>query len=187
LLLVQVQQLKVGMLNAVEDINVLIEGNKLNVRALSTIPAFVIVWFTSRLLARNLYNLRSRDLRHITVVHEEMTEHLTRMKSIILLAKGGSEEEEGESGDVVSSSVTALNANELGEIALSMHCYLVLLDYCSPQPFGKSYCDDIHRSMREVLGSLRKRGSDGSGVTADRPLALVDIVLKKHEDLRRHL
>jgi nuclear-control-of-ATPase protein 2 len=186
-MLVQVQQLKVGMLNAVADIDVLIEGNKLNVRALTTIPAFVIVWLTSRLVARNLYNLRSRDLRPITAVHEEMTEHLNRMKSIILMAAGGNDEDSSSTEDIVSASVTSLSASELGEFAMSMHCYLVLLDYCSPQPFPKWQADDIHRSLREVLGSLSKRRSDGSGLGSDRPLALADLVLKKHEDLRRHL
>lgn len=173
LLLVQVQQLKVGLLNAIADIDVLISGNKLNVRLLATIPAIIIITLATRFFARNLYNLRSRDIRPISKVHAEMTEHLHRMKTIILLADGGMTN---------NSSSTASNnligSAQLGELALKMHCYLVLLDYCSPQPFPKSQCDAIHRSMQDILGALQKR----------RPAqAMIDIVMTKHQELQKNL
>lgn len=41
LLLVQVQQLKVGLLSALDTIDVLLQGNRINLQVLAAIPAFV--------------------------------------------------------------------------------------------------------------------------------------------------
>ena len=181
------QQLKVGLLNAMQDIDVLLQANKLNMRIMATVPAVFLVTLGTRMFFRHLYNVRSRDLRPITEVHAEMTEHLFRMKSILLLANGQS------FGDgrmvardvpsLVASSVKVLGPMEVGEFALKMHCYLVLLDYCSPNPFPKRQCDDLHLSIQDVLGSLKKTRLDD----VERSTALVDLVIKKHQGLRKFL
>jgi len=188
LLLVQVQQLKVGMLNAVGDIDVLLSANQLNMRLMATIPAIIIITYATRFFARNLYNLRSRDIRPISRVHAEMTEHLHRMKSILLLAH-----DDGDTLDssslLNSSNFMLLGSAELGEFALKMHCYLVLLDYCSPQPFPKWQCDAIHRSMQDIFGSLQGRGRshEPTGINVERSVALVDIAMRKHLELQKNL
>ena len=188
LLLIQVQQIKVGMLNAVGDIDVLLSANKLNVRVLATIPALIFFTLGTRFFVRNLYNLRSRDLRPISRVHDEMTEHLHRMQSILLLSDGSKDTDDfrpSKQKSSASSSFKIVGSAELGELSLKMHCYLVLLDFCSPQPFPKSQCDAIHRSMQEILSSLQQMGPGNASI--ERPMALIEIVLKKHQDLRKFL
>ena len=188
LLLIQVQQIKVGMLNAIGDIDVLLSANKLNVRVLATIPALIFFTIATRIFVRNLYNLRSRDLRPISPVHDETTAHLHRMQSILLLATGPIDTNKNKAKQTsTSSSFKMVGSVELGELLLKMHCYLVLLDFCSPQPFPKSQCDAIHRSMQEVLASLQMEETDSSSIGVERPMALIEIVLKKHLDLRKFL
>ena len=190
LLLIQVQQIKVGMLNAVGDIDVLLSANKLNVRVLATIPALLLITMGTRFFVRNLYNLRSRDLRPISRVHDEMTEHLHRMQSILLLSDASKDADNSKPPThkgAASSSFKTVGSAELGELALKMHCYLVLLDFCSPQPFPKSQCDAIHRSMQEIFTSLQREQMEPNGVSIERPMALIEIVLKKHQDLQKFL
>ncbi|CAB9496906.1 expressed unknown protein [Seminavis robusta] len=191
LLLVQMQQVKLGMLNAMEDIDVLLQANKLNMRIMAAVPGIFLAYFWTRMFVRHLYNLRSRDLRPITDVYEDMTAHLHRIKSILLLADGATfgDNVENSGAAILGSAVNVLGPIELGEVALNMHCYLVLLDYCSPNPFPKRHCDEIHQSIRETLGSVKKTDqldrADKQGV--GRSMALVDLVIKKHQGLKKYL
>jgi nuclear control of ATPase protein 2 len=86
LLLIQVQQLKVGMLSALDTIDVLIEGNRIHFKVLAAIPAIVMVSYGTRYFFRSLYNVRAIDLRPISAVHKEMTQYLNKMEKILLLS-----------------------------------------------------------------------------------------------------
>jgi nuclear-control-of-ATPase protein 2 len=48
LLLIQVQQLKAGLLHAMSSIDVLVAANRLNIQILAAIPAVLIVYFGTR-------------------------------------------------------------------------------------------------------------------------------------------
>lgn len=48
LLLIQIQQLKAGMLHAMSSIDVLVAANRLNIQILAAIPAVLIVYFGTR-------------------------------------------------------------------------------------------------------------------------------------------
>lgn len=86
LLLIQVQQLKVGMLSALETIDVLIVGNRIHFKVLAAIPAILIASYGTRYFFRGLYNIRAKDIRPISAVHNEMTQYLNKMEKILLLS-----------------------------------------------------------------------------------------------------
>lgn len=187
LLLIQMQQVKVGMLQAIDDIDVLMQANTLNMRVMAVVPAVAIVWVVVRIIAKHLYNIRSRDLRPINKVHEEMTEHLHRMESILLL----SSEARIAGGGTGDETLAAAAAAGLGEFVLRMHCYLVLLDFCSPRPFPKKQCDSLHKSLREVMGSIAleiqpcdEKVEQPSVAT---PVALLDLAIRRNRNLQKYL
>ena len=107
LLLIQVQQLKVGMLSALETIDVLIVGNRIHFKVLAAIPAILIASYGTRFLFRGLYNIRAKDIRPISAVHNEMTQYLNKMEKILLLSNpigtinfgSGKSDERTEMGD----------------------------------------------------------------------------------------
>jgi nuclear-control-of-ATPase protein 2 len=155
LLLVQIQQLKAGLLSALASIDILVAANRLNIQLLTAIPAVLLVTFGTRLFLRSLYSLRMKDIRPIQDVHAEMAELLDRMETRLLLG--------------------ALTPVELGEFVLTMHSYLVLLDYCSP-PFPGRSCDAIRKSMQDMLQQSR-----------DLQGGVLHLIKQKHMDLLKYL
>jgi nuclear-control-of-ATPase protein 2 len=172
LILIQVQQLKVGLLTALESIDLLLQANKLNIQILGIIPAILIIIYGTKFGIRSLYNLRAKDLRPISVVHSEMTEYLNELESVMLLA----DRVNGEPARI------SLNDRELGEFSLTMYNYLILLDYSSAV-FPAWKCDAIHKSMQEFLGS----GGSFKRLNVEDQVKLVGGVRRKHESLSKHL
>ncbi|CAJ1954725.1 unnamed protein product [Cylindrotheca closterium] len=177
LILIQVQQLKVGMLNAAETIDVLMQTNRFNIQLLAIIPAMVIVTVGTKVFFRFLFTVRVKDLRPMKSVHAEMTGFLDDLESILLHA-----------GDITckSNNVPAkefLNDQDLGNFVLTLYNYLVLLDYSSPQPFPSWQCDAIHRAISGFLGP------DGtlSNKCLDDQVKLIDQIKRKHNELAKHL
>jgi nuclear-control-of-ATPase protein 2 len=173
LILIQVQQLKVGMLHAADTADVLLQANRFNFQLLAIIPAIVIVTVGTKAFYRFLFSVRTKGLRPMRSVHSEMTEYLNRLESILLLAnkKGG------------SSAIQVLSKSELGEFVLNLYDYLVLLDYSSPQPFPGWQCDGIHQSITAFLGpqgSMTRLGLEDQ-------VRLIDQVKRKHVELGKHL
>jgi len=173
LILVQVQQLKVGLLNALDSIDVLLQANKINVQLLAIVPAFVLLTAVTRLSLRALFNLRTRDIRPLGAVYSDMTEYLNSMEAQILVS--GSDVE----GETVVESLTP---RQLGTIVFFMYRYLLLLDYSSP-PFPGPQCDAIHRSLQEVLGP---RGTIQKLKTAQQ-VSFLGHIKQKHLALRKNL
>jgi len=138
LLLIQVQQLKVGLLSALDNIDTLLNSNRINFQILAAIPAVILVWFIFRYLSRFVYNIRAQDLRPVTYVHSDMYELLEKIESILLLNDPFVRLPGGATGR--SSEVKTL---PLGELTLCMYRYLSNLNLSSP-PFPAYYCDQIH-------------------------------------------
>eukprot|EP00980_Cylindrotheca_fusiformis_P021703 scaffold8535_cov132-Cylindrotheca_fusiformis.AAC.11 len=174
LILIQVQQLKVGMLNAAATVDVLLQTNRFNIQLLAIIPAIVIVTVGTKLFFRFLFTVRVKDLRPMKTVHAEMTKYLYELESILLLADTSKKD---------LPAIQALNDQELGHFVLSLYDYLVLLDYSSPQPFPNWQCDAIHKAISGFLGP------DGtlSRQNLDDQVKLIDQVKRKHNDLAKHL
>jgi nuclear-control-of-ATPase protein 2 len=180
LMLVQVQQLKVGLLSALGTIDSLMKGNQIHFQALAAIPAIVIATYGTRLFFRALYNIRSRDIRPISVAHAEMSGFLNNMEGIVLLANQGSKIGRNSGKDETSVVRTQLQPEELGELLLNMHRYLTLLDYGSP-PFPDWMCDAIHSSLQDFLGgTLQRLGNE-------KHIAWLNLVQRKHKDLLKHV
>ena len=188
LLLLQMQQLKVGLLTALDYIDVLLKGNQINFKLMAAIPAGILFSYLTRLLLRQLlYNIRAKDIRPLAVVHGEMTTYLNRMEALILGSQLGSTNSMGsksKSQDLRStfekkfgSWATDVEQPEtLGEFLLCIHRYLILLDYGSP-PFAKT--DHIHAQFYRFLGS------DGSVKMLDteRHLNMMNRLQQSHKEL----
>lgn len=185
LLLVQVQQLKVGLLSALDTIDALLQGNRIFFYVLAAIPAIVIANFGTRYFVRGLYNIRSKDVRPVTVVHGEMSKFLDAMENILLLSdrvdlNGGETRASGSDSAEISSHywATKLNPSELGEFTLNIHRFLILLDYSSP-PLRAKDCDQIHLSLQQFLGTKGTlKRLDG-----ERQLQWLRRIKQKHQDM----
>jgi nuclear-control-of-ATPase protein 2 len=184
LILIQVQQLKVGMLHAADTVDVLLQTNRFNIQLLAIIPAALILTVGTKLFFRSLYTLRHKDLRPIRAVHSEMAGYLNQLESILLLADD--QDVTGrrrKADDRPVAALEALSDHELGEFVLNLYDYLVLLDYSSPTPFPSWQCDGIHQSIVEFLGpkgSLSRMGLNDQ-------VRLISQLKRKHDDLAKHL
>ena len=199
LILIQVQQLKVGMLHAADTVDVLLQANRFNIQLLAVIPAIVIVTVGTKVFFRFLFTLRVKDIRPISSVHAEMTEYLNQLESVLLLAerKGPTQPHYNSNlkhhsrvvaaaaavggGGTITKQV--LTHRELGEFVSILYDYLVLLDYSSPTPFPSWQCDAIHQSVVEFLGN---QGSF-SRLGLEDHYQLIEQIKRKHEQLEKHL
>ena len=176
-LLIQVQQLKVGLLSALDTIDVLLKGNRIHFQVLAAIPAVVMTYYGTQFFVRSLYNIRARDLRPITTVHAEMGQLLQEMERLIVLA------DPVEILSDTTSRVPVIRAGDLGELLLYIHRYLLLLDYTTP-PFPSWHGNHIQQSLHALLGTdgtlMRQLGTD-------RHLAWLHLIQKKHQELLKHL
>jgi len=190
LMLIQVQQLKVGLLSALDSIDVLIQGNRIYFKVLAAIPAVVMASYGTRYLMRGLYNFRAKDIRPITAVHGEMSQYLTRIEDLLLLsdqvdlteeivfedrdltARVRPQQAKKKDGSRKSNATTSLKPVELGELMLNMHRYLILLDFSSP-PFPSHNCDQIHQALQQFPLHF------GLG----RQLQWLSRIQQKHQDL----
>ena len=152
LLLIQVQQLKTGLLQAMGSIDDLVESNRLNVQLLATIPAILLVTFGTKIFFTAMYSFRSRDIVGLPSAHAEMKDLLMKMERCLLLSSHSLDNEEMGSADnqMLIDRSTFMLPNELGEFVLYIHSYLVILDLTSP-PFNSKACDSIHSSIQELL------------------------------------
>lgn len=167
LLLIQIQQLKVGLLSALDTIDVLMKGNQIHFQFLAAIPAFLIATFGTRFFLRFLYSVRARDLRPVAAAHANMGSYLTKMESLILL-------------DTRSDDHKSLSAATLGELSLCMYRYLMLLDYSAPL-FPSAATEQIHASLQGLVGTTLSK--DGS---SDLALRWLDRIRGQHRDLLKH-
>jgi len=184
LMLIQVQQLKVSMLDAAETIDVLFQSNKINMQLLAVIPAVGIFFVGAKVFVRFLFSVRAKDLRPITSVHADMTDYLNQLESNIILSRGVLTISRNSSDSKSIANDVEEKQKQLGEFALTLYNYLLLLDYSSPQPFSGRQCDVIHQSLTTFLG---KNGSFRHGVTAEDQSRLLDNIQLKHQELAKFL
>eukprot|EP00547_Thalassionema_nitzschioides_P010501 CAMPEP_0194224030 /NCGR_PEP_ID=MMETSP0156-20130528/36511_1 /TAXON_ID=33649 /ORGANISM="Thalassionema nitzschioides, Strain L26-B" /LENGTH=770 /DNA_ID=CAMNT_0038955415 /DNA_START=84 /DNA_END=2396 /DNA_ORIENTATION=- len=169
LLLLQVQQLKAGLLHALDSIDILVASNRLNMQLAAAIPAVLFFTVGTRLLVRSIFNLRLKSIRSVEDVHAEMSDCLDEMEKSLLL-----EREENQTFDI-----------ELGEFVLLMHGYLVLLDYSAPLLPTRS-SEAIHNVMLDLF-SIHRVGPEHRKIDADRQVQILRLVKEKHRELLRYL
>eukprot|EP00541_Cyclophora_tenuis_P006778 CAMPEP_0116561860 /NCGR_PEP_ID=MMETSP0397-20121206/11829_1 /TAXON_ID=216820 /ORGANISM="Cyclophora tenuis, Strain ECT3854" /LENGTH=239 /DNA_ID=CAMNT_0004088073 /DNA_START=18 /DNA_END=734 /DNA_ORIENTATION=+ len=90
LMLMQIQQLKAGLLRALEDIDSLVQSNRLNVRLLAAIPTVVLIIFATRITIRTIVGLRLRDIRPLRQVHHDMDSCLLELEKILIISSSSS-------------------------------------------------------------------------------------------------
>ena len=174
LLLVQVQQLKAGLLHALDGIDALVAANRLNVQLLAGIPAVLIITLGIRFVLRSIYTFRLKAIRSVRDVHSEMSDYLDEIEKCILV------------GDAAGSNMA------LGAFVLNMHSYLVLLDYSSPLVPAR-LLDGIHKSMQDLLLSGHRIDFSATSVPIgntrgiDRQIQIVRLLKEKHQGLLAHL
>jgi nuclear-control-of-ATPase protein 2 len=177
LLLIQVQQLKAGLLHAMSSIDVLVAANRLNIQLLAAIPAVLIVYVGTRLIYRSLFTIRSKDLRSIRDVHAEMAEYLDEMEMAFLLVPATPTTIERDVNGRITLA-TVLQPVDLGEFVLRVYSYLILLKYASPL-FPYRATNAIHKAMEELVTSHR--------LGVDRQVSLLRLIKQKHMDLLKYL
>jgi ATP synthase regulation protein NCA2 len=194
--LIQMQQLKVGLLSALDTIDILLKGNRVHFHVLAAIPAILIVTFTMKLFVRLLYNLRAKDIRPVTAVHEEMNNYINKVEQILLLSSEANNIDQNSTGTATTShsrieqttrlrqhqNVQHLTPVELAEITLNLHRYLILMDFCSP-PYSLSLCDEIHQALQTLTGV---KGSLGR-LDSDRNIKWLLQIRTKHQMLLKGL
>jgi nuclear-control-of-ATPase protein 2 len=174
LLLIQVQQLKAGLLHAMSSIDVLVAANRLNIQLLAAIPAVLIVYVGTRLVYRSLFTIKSKSLGSIRDVHAEMAEYLDDMEVGFLTTPTTIER------DVNGTPTIAvvLQPVGLGEFVLCVYSYLILLEYASAL-FPHRATSAIKKAMQDLVASHR--------LGVDRQVALLRLIKQKHMDLLKYL
>ncbi|KAL3804917.1 hypothetical protein HJC23_006689 [Cyclotella cryptica] len=173
LMLIQIQQLKADLLQAMDQIDNLVDANRLNVQLVASIPAVLILIWGTRGLLLLWSNVRMKDLRLPRDVHAEMADYLKSMEEVLILANHELDSSSGPAG-----SRACLGPKDMGKLLLWMHLYLNLLDYMSP-PFPSKNCDSIHQSMQKLL----MQGQ----MSTSRQLELLKVIQEKHNDFLKTL
>lgn len=156
---------------AMDQIDNLVDANRLNVQLVASIPAVLIIFWGSRALYLLWSNVRMKDLRLPRDVHSEMSDYLKSMEEVLILANH-------ETDSSKTSSGACLGPKDMGKLLLLMHQYLNLLDYMSP-PFPSKNCDSIHQSMQKLL----MQGQ----MSTTRQLELLKVIQEKHNDFLKTL
>ncbi len=180
LMLIQIQQLKTDLLQAMDQIDNLVDANRLNVQLVASIPALLIIIFGTRALFLFWSNIRMKDFRLPRTVHAEMSDYLKRVEECLVLSNYQQDLSASASildgtGVLRSAQVEAcLGPKEMGQLLLLLHSYLNLLDYMSP-PFPGKTCESIHQSVQNLL----MQGQ----MSTTRQLGLLKVIQTKHDDL----
>ena len=180
LMLIQIQQLKTDLLQAMDQIDNLVDANRLNVQLVASIPALLIIIFGTRALFLFWSNIRMKDFRLPRTVHAEMSDYLKRVEECLVLSNYQQDVFKSATNldgtDMLRSSKVeaCLGPKEMGQLLLLLHSYLNLLDYMSP-PFPGKTCDSIHQSVQKLL----MQGQMGT----TRQLGLLKVIQSKHDDL----
>eukprot|EP00578_Thalassiosira_sp_NH16_P000225 CAMPEP_0181134846 /NCGR_PEP_ID=MMETSP1071-20121207/32306_1 /TAXON_ID=35127 /ORGANISM="Thalassiosira sp., Strain NH16" /LENGTH=917 /DNA_ID=CAMNT_0023221393 /DNA_START=223 /DNA_END=2971 /DNA_ORIENTATION=+ len=153
LMLIQIQQLKTDLLQAMDQIDNLVDGNRLNVQLVASIPAGLILFYGTRALFLFVSNVRMKDFRLPRDVHSEMSDHLKKVEECLVLSNyqlDASPAIRESSEAQVGRAEACLTPKEMGQLLLLLHTYLNLMDYMSP-PFPSKQCDSIHQSVQNLL------------------------------------
>jgi nuclear-control-of-ATPase protein 2 len=209
LMLIQIQQLKAGLLKAMGSIDDLVDKNRLNVQLLASIPAFILVTYGSKLLFSFIVGLRMKRVTVLPIknLQGEMTDCLRRMERCLLLS--GSESDKNKLGDsdeadslsndeeggktakdmaedleisdiaTSKSTISQLSTDELGEFVLLCYSYLLLLDYATP-PISYRTFDSVHRNIQELL-------LPHGQLSIGRQLKLLALIKAKNADLLKNV
>lgn len=193
LMLIQVQQLKVGLLSALDTIDVLMQGNRIHFYALATIPSILLAYYSFRFFVRFLYSVRAKDPRPVSSAHADMTAYLDAMEGIFLKSDGttGMLRRGDRQGPTPFGKNDAMQRRlklsplEVGELLLHVHRYLLLLDFGSP-PFPISDCLYIHEGLQELFHhpGLYSHGDVSVDVIHDHHLlSWLGAIRRKHRGL----
>ncbi len=201
LLLIQIQQLKAGMLQAMGTIDELVDSNRLNVQILASLPAFLLISLGTRIFFSILVAFRSssvnnKRLRGLSTIHDEMSNILSKMERCLLLSSTiivddafeDDVDKNRDENNMRSNQITILDAQQqkqqqwMGEFLLYSHSYLVLLNYITP-PIQKSSADYIHNTMQDLFYSQQQQQSMEK--ITKQQLALLQLISTKHAELMK--
>ncbi|KAL9179343.1 hypothetical protein ACHAXT_008633 [Thalassiosira profunda] len=177
LMLIQIQQLKADLLQAMDAIDSLVDSNRLNVQLIAAIPAVLILVYGTRALFLFWSNIRMQDFRLPHDVHSEMSDYLKKVEECLVLSNYQLDASAEESASIVRPE-SCLGSKDMGVLLLWLHSYLNLLDYMSP-PFPSKQCDSIHQSVQNLL----MQGQ----MSTTRQLELLKVIQEKHADLLKSL
>lgn len=177
LMLIQIQQLKADLLQAMDTIDDLVDANRLNVQLIAGVPALLIVTYGTRAAYLFWSNIRMKNFRLPHDVHSEMSDCLKKVEECLVLSNYQLDAKEGQEQAAVNGKA-CLKPKEMGQLLLLLHSYLNLLDYMSP-PFPSKQCNSIHQSVQNLL-------LQGQMSTA-RQLDLLKVIQSKNDELLKFI
>ena len=175
-MLIQIQQLKADLLQAMDTIDVLVDANRLNVQLIAGIPALLIVIYGTRAVFLFWSNIRMKNFRLPHDVHSEMTDYLKKVEECLVLSNYQLDSKCQEQTTVGAKA--CLRPNEMGEPLLLLHSYMNLLDFMSP-PFPSKQCNSIHQSVQNLL----LQGQ----MSTTRQLDLLKVIQSKNDELLKFI
>ena len=176
LMLIQIQQLKADLLQAMDTIDVLVDANRLNVQLIAGIPALLIVIYGTRAVFLFWSNIRMKNFRLPHDVHSEMTDYLQKVEECLVLSNYQLDSKCQEQTTVGAKA--CLRPKEMGELLLLLHSYMNLLDFMSP-PFPSKQCNSIHQSVQNLL----LQGQ----MSTTRQLDLLKVIQSKNDELLKFI
>ena len=184
LTLMQVVQLKAGLLRALEEIDTLVQATQLNVRIIAAIPAVLLVMVTTRFLVRAVVTYQVRDIRPLRSVCEGMGGYLYEMEKLLVSAQKNAHPERSQQNgfDLGAAPLHGrtipleLSPADFGRFVLHAHEYLVLLDHCSSLLQARSSAF-IRTSLRQLLEQPVRQ------LTRDAQISLLRLIREKHAEL----
>eukprot|EP00984_Skeletonema_dohrnii_P015840 scaffold6939_cov117-Skeletonema_dohrnii-CCMP3373.AAC.3 len=175
LMLIQIQQLKADLLQAMDTIDVLVDANRLNVQLIAGIPALLIVIYGTRAAFLFWSNIRMKNFRLPHDVHSEMSDYLKKVEECLVLSNY---QLDAMGREQTVGAKACLKPKEMGELLLLLHSYLNLLDYMSP-PFPSKQCNSIHQSVQNLL----LQGQ----MSTKRQLDLLKVIQSKNDELLKFI
>lgn len=173
LLLLQLQQLKVGLLSAMDIIDtVIIKGNRIHLQIIAAVPALWIIVVLARFIFRYMHNVRVMDLRPVREIHKEMGHCLDQIRGAILM-------QQQSIGDKTNGRRLPA-AETIGTVVVHLHRYCWLLQQ---ESFFFSESDLLRSSLQSLARDiiLAKTAPDNSQLLLQ--LEAVKSIQRQHEQL----
>lgn len=182
LMLIQIQQLKADLLQAMDQIDNLVDANRLNVQLVASIPAVLILFYGTRGLFLFWSSARMKNFQLPRDVHADMSDMLKKIEECLVLSNYELDAKHTTPLEMSNTSIiraeACLRPKDMGQLLLLLHSYLNLLDFMSP-PFPNKQCDSIHQSVQNLF----MQGQ----MSTSRQLELLKVIQSKHTNLLNYI
>mmetsp|Transcript_77207 Transcript_77207/g.221936 ORF Transcript_77207/g.221936 Transcript_77207/m.221936 type:complete len:202 (+) Transcript_77207:976-1581(+) len=178
-------------LKAFGAIDEMVDENKLNSQILAAVPAFMLVYLTSRVGFSVVFFFRSRKISDSRTVYSRCTEYLADMERLLITGHGDATAITAPTKDAVvdaNASLVSAGAGQwttgfvgvdaMGELILLMHKFTTLLEkayFHVPLLSSRHAAQDNRRFLRRLLAQ--------GELSTTQQLQMLQIAATKHREL----